>query len=237
MATAVVGVSIGFIVQLPRRPPPAEMRDTQAFNMDYVPGMPAQQDLAPRHNPFSRPQPGASVLPAQPVQPRLTPTLPPAEQKAVDSRPRVRADGRFTSLIKNPAKFIVKGTYFGSPKALKGFLADPKKVKAYVEHPIVREVLDSRILMKVMLRPSIAKAFVASPAMQDRAAVSALARSQLLVHIAKSPGVQAALQDQAVVNKVLLDKDVIRWLSKHPEAVEGLSKLSPSLAALATGIR
>ena len=129
-------------------------------------------------------------------------------------------------MLTSPVEYLAQKTYFASPKTLKGFLGDKRRVEGYLNHPLTQEVLNSPTLVKFLLRPAVARAFVQSPAMKDDASVTALAGSPLLQRILKSPGVQEALSDPQRVNAVTADPDVMDWIGRHPAAVGVLGGLN-----------
>lgn len=131
-----------------------------------------------------------------------------------------------------PARFLVNNTHFGSAGKLGKFLADPARVGRYLNHPLIQSVLNSPTLVKSLASPAMTKAFVESPAMRDPAAVRALLNSGLVDRIAKSRGVKEALGDSAFTGKVILQPEVMTWMTQNPDASKVLMRLGLSAGGL-----
>jgi len=137
---------------------------------------------------------------------------------------------RVTTLLTNPAKFLLAHSYFASSQKLEGFLVDQQRMGYYLANPITREALDSPTLIKLLTRPSVVHAFISSPAMSDDRAVSALAKSPLLAQILRSPGVQEALSDPSFASGLMQDPQVGQWLGQHPSATLVLNQAVAGMA-------
>jgi hypothetical protein len=143
----------------------------------------------------------------------------------------VRSDRRYQSLLAGPAKFIASKTMLGNGKALQVFLADPKRVDRYLDHPVIHGALTSPSIVKTMLTAPVIEAFLTSAAMKDPKVVRALAGSKLVKEIANAPGVQQALADPAIVQRLMLNPNTGSWLGRNPDAMKALVQFGPAFAA------
>lgn len=184
------------------------------------------QDMPLRDAPAERPAPAISPL----LQETLKKAAPAAP---ADPGAYVKKHSLFQSLMAGPAKFMVANTHFGSPAKLRAFLSDPARMNRYLNHRLIRGALDNPSVVKNMIAtPAMAKAFVESPAMRDPALVRALLKSGLVDRVAKSPGVKAALGDPEFTGKVMMQPEVMSWLTKNPDAAKLLMRLGMSAGGL-----
>ena len=205
-------------------PAPAPAAPAEAV-APAAPSDPAEM-MAMRDAPAERPAPAISPL----LQETLKKAAPPA---AADPGAWVRKHSLFQSLMAGPAKFMVNNTHFGAPRKLLAFLSDPTRMNRYLNHRFIRGALDNPSVVKNMLAtPAMAKAFVESPAMRDPALVRALLKSGLVDRLAKSPGVKAALGDSAFTEKVMMQPEVMSWLTKNPDAAKLMVRLGMSAGGL-----
>lgn len=138
---------------------------------------------------------------------------------------------RFLSaLLAKPAKYMVSRSALGSPKDLRAFLADPRKVDAYMNSPLVRVTINSPAVAKALLgNPAVIRAFLASPAMRDPRAARALLGSPMVRKMLDCPAIQEALGDPVVMRRMLADPKTIAWLAAHPDAMTAITHAVPAL--------
>lgn len=134
------------------------------------------------------------------------------------------------AMVARPAKFLMTRSSLGSPRDLRRFLADPKKVDAYMNSALVRITLNSPAVAKAILgNPAVVRAFLASPAMRDPAAVRALLGSPMVRKMLDCPAIQEALGDPAVMRRMIADPQTIKWLASHPDAMMAIAGAAPAL--------
>ena len=134
------------------------------------------------------------------------------------------------ALLAKPAKFMMSRSPLGSARAMRAFLADPKKVDAYMDSPLVRITLNSPTVAKSLLgNPAVIRAFLAEPAMSDPRTVRALLGSPMLRKMLDCPAIQEALGDPAVVNRMVADPQTIAWIAAHPQALMAIAGSAPAL--------
>lgn len=132
-------------------------------------------------------------------------------------------------LIAKPAKFMISRSALGSPRSLREFLADPRKVDAYMNSSLVRVAINSPAVAKALLgNPSVIRAFLASPAMRDAKAARALLGSPMVRKMLDCPAVQEALGDPVVLRRMFTDPETIRWLAAHPETMTAITAAVPA---------
>ena len=135
-----------------------------------------------------------------------------------------------TALIAKPAQFMMSRSPLGSARAMRAFLADPKKVDAYMNSPLVRITLNSPTVAKAVLgNPTVIRAFLAEPAMRDPQTVRALLGSPMLRKMLDCPAIQEALGDPAVMNRMVADPQTITWIASHPQALLAIAGAAPAL--------
>lgn len=136
----------------------------------------------------------------------------------------------FTAFAAKPAaRMLSRGPMSGS-RELRSFLADPKKVDAYMNSALVRITLNSPSVAKVLLgNPVLIRAFLATPAMRDPQAVRALLGSPMVRKMLDCPAIQEALGDPAVMNRMVADPETIRFIASHPEVLMAISSAAPAL--------
>jgi len=133
-------------------------------------------------------------------------------------------------LIARPAKFLMSRSSLGSARDLRAFLADPKKVDAYMNSSLVRVTLNSPTVAKALLgNPAVIRAFLASPAMRDPKAARALLGSPMVRKMLDCPAIQEALSDPAVMKRMVGDPQTIAWLAAHPDALLAIASAAPAL--------
>lgn len=130
----------------------------------------------------------------------------------------VQNDGRFKGLLSSPAAFLAKKTHLGKPEKFAAWLSDSRRVDRYLAHPLVRGVVDSPLLTRMIVRPAVVSAFLQSPAMSDPRALAALSKSGLVQKLAEYPGVQALLDDPQFVQGVLMNPQTTAYLARHKDA-------------------
>jgi hypothetical protein len=134
------------------------------------------------------------------------------------------------AMAARPAKFLMTRSSLGSPRALRAFLADPKKVDAYMNSALVRIAINSPAVAKAVLgNPAVVRAFLASPAMRDPKAVRALLGSPMVRKMLDCPAIQEALGDPAVMRRMVADPETIRWIASHPDALMAIATAAPAL--------
>ncbi len=145
----------------------------------------------------------------------------------------VRTHKVFAAFLKAPARLLAKrSSNLASPRALKAFLADPKRVNAYLDAPLVRAALNSPTVTKTLLTdPGVVKAFLSTPAMQDESAVRALLSSKLFRKVMDCPGPQGAFEDPAVITRMVTNPVTVRWIGENPQALTAIAKAAPAMAS------
>jgi len=149
-----------------------------------------------------------------------------------------RKRGIFTVFAAKPAaRMLSRGPMAGS-RELRSFLADPKKVDAYMNSALVRITLNSPSVAKALLgNPVLIRAFLATPAMRDPQAVRALLGSAMVRKMLDCPAIQEALGDPAVMNRMVADPETIRFIAGHPEVLMAISSAAPALGDAFTAKR
>lgn len=138
-------------------------------------------------------------------------------------------------LIAKPAKFLMSRSALGSARDLRAFLADPKKVDAYMNSSLVRVTLNSPTVAKALLgNPAVIRAFLASPAMRDPKAARALLGSPMVKKMLDCPAIQEALSDPVVMKRMVADPQTIAWLAAHPDALLAIASAAPALGDAVT---
>lgn len=138
-------------------------------------------------------------------------------------------------LIAKPAKFLMSRSALGSARDLRAFLADPKKVDAYMNSSLVRVTLNSPTVAKALLgNPAVIRAFLASPAMRDPKAARALLGSPMVKKMLDCPAIQEALSDPVVMKRMVGDPQTIAWLAAHPDALLAIASAAPALGDAVT---
>ena len=133
-------------------------------------------------------------------------------------------------MIAKPAAFMISHSSIGSARAMRAFLADPKKVDAYMNSALVRITLNSTTVAKALLgNPAVIRAFLATPAMSDPKTVRALLGSPMLRKMLDCAAIQEALGDPAVMNRMVADPQTITWIASHPQALMAISQAVPAL--------
>lgn len=170
--------------------------------------------------------PGMAVgMPPQDAVKRYTVITPRAEAWA-------RKHKLLSRLLAKPAAFLMSRSSLSNGKGLRAFLADPKKVDAYMNSALVRVTLNSPTVAKAVLgNPAVIRAFLAMPAMSDPQAVRALLGSPMLRKMLDCPAIQEALGDPEVMNRMVADPKTISWIASHPAALTAIASAAPSLAA------
>ncbi len=133
-------------------------------------------------------------------------------------------------LIAQPAKYMMSRSPLGSVRSMREFLADPKKVDAYMNSALVRITLNSPTVAKALLgNPAVIRAFLAEPAMRDPQTVRALLGSPMLRKMLDCPAIQEALGDPVIMNRMVADPQTIAWIASHPQALMAISQAAPAL--------
>lgn len=141
-----------------------------------------------------------------------------------------------SAIAARPARYLIEHSALGTARGLRAFLADKKKVDAYMNSTLVRVALNSPAVAKSLLgNPVLVRAFLGTPAMRDPQTVRALLGSPMLHKMLDCPAIQEAIGDPAVVQKMLLDPQTVRWLGSNPQVLTALSDASPALAAAFSG--
>ncbi len=134
------------------------------------------------------------------------------------------------ALVTRPAAFLMNHSSLSSSRSLRGFLADPKKVDAYMNSALVRVAINSPTVAKSLLgNPAVVRAFLATPAMRDPKAVSELLASPMVKKMLDCPAIQEALSDQAVMNRMVGDPQTVSWIVAHPDALSAIAAAVPAL--------
>jgi len=168
--------------------------------------------------------PGMAVvgMPREAPKP-LTVITPKAETWALKNKVLAR-------MIAKPAAFLMARSPLSSARGLRAFLADPKKVDAYMNSALVRIALNSPKTAKALLgNPALIRAFLATPAMRDPKTVRALLGSPMLRKMLDCPAIQEALGDPAVMNRMVADPQTISWVAAHPDALMAIASAAPAL--------
>lgn len=171
-----------------------------------------------------------------------------APKGAVDKRytvitPKAEAWARkhkfLAGLIARPAKFMMSRSSLGSGRDLRAFLANPKRVDAYMNSALVRITINSPTVAKALLgNPAVIRAFLSSPAMRDPRAVRALLGSPMVRKMLDCTAIQEALGDPAVMKRMIADPRTIEWIAAHPDALLAIASAVPALGdALAAKTR
>jgi hypothetical protein len=135
-----------------------------------------------------------------------------------------------SGLIAKPASFLMSRSSLGSARGLRAFLADPKKVDAYMNSTLVRVTLNSPTVAKALLgNPAVIRAFLATPALRDPQTVRALLSSPMLHKMLDCPAIQEALGDPEVMMKMVADPQTIAWIASHPQALMAIAEAAPAL--------
>lgn len=161
-------------------------------------------------------------------------------RSAAPSSPRARVTAKaetwarkhplLAGLIAKPAAVLMRRSALGSARSLRAFLADPKKVDAYLNSPLVRVALNSPTVAKTVLgNPAVIRAFLATPAMSDPRAVRELVGSPMLRKMLDCPAIQEALGDPVVMRRMMADTKTILWLAQHPQAADAITRAAPAL--------
>jgi hypothetical protein len=133
-------------------------------------------------------------------------------------------------LVTRPAAFLMSRSSLGSPRDLRAFLADPKKVDQYMNSALVRVALNSPTVAKALLgNPTVIRAVLATPAMRDPQAVKALLASPMFQKMLDCPAIQKALGDPAVMQKMVSDPQTIIWVAGHPDVLMAIAQTAPAL--------
>lgn len=141
-----------------------------------------------------------------------------------------RRNKLFAGLLVRPAKFLVGRSPMASAQGLRGFLADPKKVDAYMNSALVRVTINSPTVAKALLgNPGVIRAFLASPAMRDPQAVRDLLSSAMVRKFMDCPAIQEALSDPVVMQRMLMDPTTISWVASNPQALTAIASAAPAL--------
>lgn len=163
------------------------------------------------------------VPPKDAVEKRYTVITPKAEAWAKKHK-------FLAGMIAKPAAFMMSRSSLGSARGLRAFLADPKRVDAYMNSALVRVTLNSTTVAKAILgNPAVIRAFLATPAMSDPQTVRALLGSPMLHKMLDCPSIQEALADPAVMNRMVADPQTIAWIASHPQALMAISQAAPAL--------
>lgn len=189
---------------------------------------PARQRLIAGKMPLRDAMPAASPQRQEEAlsRPAARPSAPAAILPPLAGAPTITADS-MKSLVADPLSFMAQKTWLGKPAGFQKFAADPQRVNRYVSNPIVKNVLDSPILMKKLLsNEAVVRAFLSSPAMRDPAALKALSSSPLIKRLAESKGVQAVLADPVLIQRVLMSPQTMTWMTSDPQAARLFSKIS-----------
>ncbi|MCR4296778.1 MAG: hypothetical protein NUW21_14690, partial [Elusimicrobia bacterium] len=134
------------------------------------------------------------------------------------------------ALLSKPAAYMVSRSALGSARSLRAFLANPKKVDAYMNSPLVRVTINSPAVAKALLgNPAVIRAFLASPAMRDPRAARALLGSPMVRKMLDCPAIHEALGDPVVMRRMLSDPQTIAWIAAHPDALMAITHAVPAL--------
>ncbi len=142
-----------------------------------------------------------------------------------------RTNKLVAAMAAKPAAFFMSRSALGSARSMRAFLADPKKVDAYMNGALVRIALNSPTFAKSILgNPAVIRAFLASPAMKDPATAKALIGSAMARKMLDCPAIQEALSDPAVTRRMLADPQTVMWIATHPDALSAIAGAAPALA-------
>lgn len=208
----------------------------QAFNLQTgPPPAPARSIAAGETLRDAVAAPASSLTRPIPMEGMAGDVLKPASKPARDLPVRVVRKARktrlFTSLLAQPASFLMARTSLRSARAMRAFLSDRRRVDAYLDSPLVRVALNSAAFTKAVLgNGRLVRAFLASPALQDPAVVRELLRSPMLRKMLDCPGVSQALADPDTVTGLVSDPETLRFVAEHPQAVQALASAAPALA-------
>lgn len=141
-----------------------------------------------------------------------------------------RTNKLMAALVTKPAAFLMSRSAMGSARSMKSFLADPKKVDAYMNSALVRIALNSPTFAKSVLgNPVLIRAFLASPAMKDPEVVRRLLGSPMVRKMLDCPAIQEALGDPAVMQKMISDPQTVMFVASHPDALMAIANVAPAL--------
>lgn len=209
----------------------------RAFDLQQVEAPPAARPTPPAESvrdavaePVSpRPIPlETMVVPGRVAREARRPAPPPVLPKAEAWARHTKA---FAAMLNAPAGLIRSASAFRDARTLKGFLADPRAVDAFMDSALTRVTLKSPAIARAVIgSPTLVRAVLSSPAMRDPAAVRALLSSRMLAKILDCPAVQEALSDPAALRGSLADPETVRWFGENPQALQSLAKAAPALA-------
>lgn len=146
-----------------------------------------------------------SVAPMQAPAPVVLMNRAPGQTAALPAGSPTITAGSMKELLAAPLTYMVEKTWLGKPAGFQKFVSDPRRVKRYVDNPIVKSVIDSPTMTRMFVSNAVlVSAFLSSPAMRDQAVMKALSSSPLLRELAQHKGVQAALTDPAILQKILM---------------------------------
>ncbi len=175
-------------------------------------------------SPMPIPIAGLSMAPRPAPAPAPARAFPAGEQKTALANPV------FASLSAGPESFLLQRTFLGSPKDFRRFLADRRRVDAYLDSTLVRAALRSPAVAKALLTSGpIVRAFLNTPALQDPAAVNELLKSALLGKVLDCPGIQEALSDPLVTAHLVRDPATAAFIMDNPKVLKTLSVVVPAL--------
>ena len=175
-------------------------------------------------SPMPIPIAGLSMTPKPSPAPSASRAFPAGERKTAQ-------DGAFLArLAAGPESFFLQKTFLGSPADFRRFLADRRRVDAYLDSALVRAALRSPAVVRSILASGpIVRAFLNTPALQDPAVVGELLKSPLMRKLLDCPGVQEALSDPLVMARLVRDPATAAFVMDNPQVLKTLSAVIPAL--------
>ncbi len=142
----------------------------------------------------------------------------------------VRKSRAFAALLTRPSAALTGRSPMASPRGLREFLADDKRVDRYMNSALVRVTLNSPGIAKMILgNPAVIRAFLASPAMRDPQAVRELLGSPMVRKMMDCPAIHEALSDPVVMQKMVMDPQTVAFIASNPDALTAIAQAVPAL--------
>lgn len=130
----------------------------------------------------------------------------------------------FVALLAKPAAFLAAHSALRSVGDTRAFLADRKKVEAFMNSPLVRTALASHSIAAALIGDhALAAAVLGTPALRDPKTVDALLSSPMVRKMLDCPAVTAALADPSVMQRLSDDPKTMSWIEANPKAMLALT--------------
>lgn len=166
----------------------------------------------------------------------------PAEAPAAEAKPvvtitskmlsRIRTSRAFRTMMSKPASMMMSQTSLRSGAEMRRFLAEPKRVDAYMNSSMMRVALNSPAFAKAVLtNETLVRSFLGSPAMEDPATLRAILQSPMFRKIMDCPGIQQALADPAVIQSMVGTPEAGMFIAQNPGFARALASAAPAMAS------